>query len=52
MWIYARALAASLLAPSGPGLVLDQRAAPVPELDSLLDGQRWAFEPADLPSFD
>ena len=46
------ALAASLLAPSGLGLVVDQRAAPVPKLDWLLDGQRWAFEPADLRSFD
>lgn len=38
------ALAASLLAAPGPGLVLDQRAAPAPELDHLLDGQWWAFE--------
>ena len=38
------ALAASLLAPHGPGIVLDQPAAPAPELDILLDGQRWAFE--------
>lgn len=42
-------LAASLLAPNGPGLVLDQPAAPASELDLLMDGQRWAFEPADLP---
>ena len=46
------ALAASLLAPHGPGLVLDQPAAPAPDLDLLMDGQRWAFEPADFPSFD
>ena len=38
------ALAASLLAPHGPGMVLEQPAAPAPELDILLDGQRWAFE--------
>ena len=38
------ALAASLLASPGPGLVLDQTAAPAPELDILMDGQRWAFE--------
>ena len=38
------ALAASLLAPYGPGIVLDQPSAPAPELDALLDGQRWAFE--------
>ena len=38
------ALAASILAPAGPGLVLDQSAAPAPELDILLDGQRWAFD--------
>ena len=38
------ALAASLLAASGRQLVLDQSAAPVPELDHLLDGQRWALE--------
>ena len=38
------ALAASLLAVSGAQLVLDQAAAPVPELDVLLDGQRWAFD--------
>lgn len=34
------ALAASFLAPFGPRLNLDQRAAPIPELDILLDGQR------------
>ena len=38
------ALAASLLAPDGIRLVLDQLAASSPELDSPLDGQRWAFE--------
>ena len=38
------ALAASLLAPSGKKLVLDQKAAPEPELDQLLDAQRWAEE--------
>ena len=37
-------IAASLLAASGAQLVLDQAAAPPPELDLLLDGQRWAFE--------
>ena len=36
------ALAASLLARSGKQLVLDVPAAWAPELDSLLDGQRWA----------
>ena len=46
------AIAASLLAPSGSQLVLDQSAAPVPELDAILDGQRWAFEHSDLPAFD
>ena len=44
------ALASSLLAASGHRLVLDQSAAPAPELDLLLDGQRWAFEePAICP---
>ena len=38
------ALAASLLAPAGRRLVLDQSAALAPELDALLDGQRWAFD--------
>ena len=38
-------IAASLLAPSGAQLVLDQSAAPLPEIDALLDGQRWAAEP-------
>ena len=38
------ALAASLLAPAGRRLVLAPSAAFVPELDLLLDGQRWAFE--------
>ena len=36
------ALAASLLAPYGKRLVLDDRSAPEPELADLLDGQRWA----------
>jgi len=31
-------------APCGKSLVLDQSAAPAAELDSLLDGQRWAFD--------
>ena len=38
------AIGASLLASSGTQLVLDPSAAHVPELDSLLDGQRWAFD--------
>ena len=38
----------SFLAVSGSRLVLDQNAARVPELDSVLDGQRWAFEHSDL----
>ena len=38
------AIRASLLAPFGVQLVLEPGAAPVPELDSLLDGQRWAFD--------
>ena len=48
------ATAASLLVASGKQLVLDQSAAPVPELDNVLDGQRWAFEHSDLdrPFFD
>ena len=46
------AIAASLLAPTGSQLVLDQSAAPVPELDAVLDGQRWAREHFDLPAFD
>ena len=46
------AIAASLLAPSGSQLVLDQSAAPVPELDTLLDGQRWAFEHSEPFAFD
>ena len=45
------AVAASLLAVSGQRLVLDQGAAPGPELDLLLDGQRWALEPIE-PTFD
>ena len=36
--------AASLLAPAGHRLVLEQSAAPVSELDVLLDGQRWAYD--------
>ena len=39
-----RAIAASLLAVSGARLVLDQSAAPIPELDAVLDGQRWAAD--------
>ena len=38
------AIAASILAPHGPKLVLDQSAAPSPESDVLLDGQWWAFD--------
>ena len=38
------ALAASLLAPSSKQLVLDSGAAETPDLDALLDGQRWAFD--------
>ena len=38
------AIRASLLVPFGVQLVLEPSAAPVPELDSLLDGQRWAFD--------
>jgi len=41
------AIAASLLAHSGEQLVLDPSAAPIPELDSVFDGQRWALEPSD-----
>ena len=36
------AFAASLLAQSGKKLVLDAPAAWTPELDSVLDAQRWA----------
>ncbi len=39
------AIVASLLAVSGAQLVLDQSAAPVPELNAVLHGQRWAAEP-------
>ena len=35
------ALAASLLAAAGKGLVLDSGAAATPELDALLVWQRW-----------
>ena len=38
------ALAASILAPSGRRLVLDAGADGAPDLDRLLDGQRWAGE--------
>jgi len=38
------AIAASLLAPAGRALVLDQSAAPAPALGKLLDGQRWAVD--------
>ena len=38
------ALAASLLADEGKRLVVDRGEANMPELDALLDGQRWAFE--------
>ena len=46
------AVAASLLAKSGAQLVLDQNAAPIPELDSVLDGQRWAGDDAFAPESD
>ena len=46
------AIAASLLAPSGAQLVVDQSEEPVPDLASVLDGQRWAMEHFDLPAFD
>ena len=46
------AIAASLLQVSGAQLVLDQSAAPIPEVDLVLDGQRWAFEHSDPPAFD
>ena len=36
------ALAASLLAPTGRQLVLDDNSPPEPALADLLDGQRWA----------
>ena len=38
------AIRASLLVPFGVRLVLEPSGAFVPELDSLLDGQRWAFD--------
>ena len=38
------AMRASLLVSFGVRLVLEPSAAFVPELDSLLDGQRWAFD--------
>ena len=38
------AIAASLLAPAGRSLVLDQSAAPAPSLDALLEGQYWAVD--------
>ena len=38
------AIAGSLLAASGSHLVLDLSASPAPELDAVLDGQRWSFE--------
>ena len=44
------AIAASLLAHSGSRLVLDQSGAPIPELDSVLDGQRWASDCFDPDS--
>ena len=36
------AFAASILAPAGQRLVLDAAAADQPQLDELMDGQRWA----------
>ena len=38
------ALTASLLAAEGKTLVLDRGEAHEPDLDLLLDGQRWAFD--------
>ena len=38
------AFAGSLSAAAGKGLVLDSGAATLPELDTLLDGQRWATD--------
>ena len=38
------AIAGSLLAQSGAQLVLDHSAAPIAELDNVLDGQRWASD--------
>lgn len=35
----------SLVAVSGAQLVLEQSAAPISELDAVLDGQRWVAEP-------
>lgn len=46
------AIASSLLAQSGIQLVLDQSASHIPELDVVLDGQKWAVEHSDLPAFD
>jgi len=47
------ALAASLLAPCGERLVLDQKADAAPEWDHLLDGRRWATELLEPePAFD
>ena len=40
------ALAASLLVADGRRLVLDAAADAEPELDSVLDGQRWALDAA------
>ena len=38
------ALAAFILATEGKTLALERAAAETPELDALLDGQRWAFD--------
>ena len=46
------ALAASLLAPSGRNLVLDNTVANCPDLPEVFDGQRWAQEAeTDGPSW-
>ena len=36
------AVAASVLAPGGKGLVLDDKGVDTPDLSELLDGQRWS----------
>ena len=46
------AIASSLLAQSGSQLVLEQNAAHAPDLDALLDGQRWASEHSAPLAFD
>ena len=46
------AIAASLLAPTGRRLVLDQSGAPTPDISTVLDGQRWAVDHSVLPILD